>query len=55
MKKGKIVQVMGPVVDLGDAQIDGLLDHLIGDARAAVQNQRNVVGSVVNLVQSVKV
>ena len=32
-----------------------LLDHLVRDARAAVQDQRNVVGGVVDLVQRDKV
>ena len=42
-------------VDLGNAQADGLFDHVIGDAGAAVQHQRNVVGGVVDFVQRLKV
>ncbi len=46
---------LGVDVDLGDTQADGLCDHLIGDAGAAVQNQRNVVGGLVDAVQSLEV
>ena len=46
---------VGVDVDLADAQADGLLDHLVGDAGAAVQDQRNVVGGLVDAVQSLEV
>ena len=46
---------LGVDVDLGNAQADGLCDHLVGDAGAAVQNQRNVVGGLVDAVQSLEV
>ena len=42
---------LGVDVDLGDAEADGLCDHLVGDAGAAVQDQRNVIGSLVDAVQ----
>src|SRR5699024_1716363 len=42
-------------VDLADAQADGLLDHGIGNAGAAVQDQRNVVGRLVDAVESLEV
>ena len=35
---------LGVDVDLGNAQADCLCDHLVGDAGAAVQNQRNIIG-----------
>ena len=46
---------LGVDVDLGDAQADGLCDHLVGDAGAAMQDQRNVIGGLVDAVQSLEV
>ena len=46
---------LGVDVDLGDAQADGLCNHVVRDAGAAVQDQRNVIGSLVNAVQSLEV
>ena len=37
------------------SKISPLCDHLVGDAGAAVQNQRNVVGGLVDAVQSLEV
>ena len=46
---------LGVDVDLGDAQADGLCDHLVGDAGAAVQDQGDVVSGLVDAVQSLEV
>ena len=46
---------LGVDVDLGNAQADGLSDHLVGDAGATVQDQRDVIGGLVNAVQSLEV
>ena len=46
---------LGVDVDLGDAQADGLCDHVVRDAGAAVQDQRNVIGSLMDAVQSLEV
>src|SRR5699024_2672610 len=46
---------VGVDVDLADAQADGLLNHGVGNAGAAVQDQRNVVGGLVDAVESLEV
>ena len=46
---------LGVHVDLGNTQADGLLDHVGGDAGAAMQNQRNAVGGLVDLLQSLEI
>ena len=46
---------LGVDVDLGNAQADCLCDHLVGDAGAAVQDQRDVIGGLVDAVQSLEV
>ena len=52
---GKAQLAFGVDVDLGNTQGDGLADHVGRDARAAVQDQRTVVGGLMDLVQSLKV
>ena len=52
---GKAQLSLGVDVDLGNAQRDGLLDHVSRDARAAVQDQGDVIGSAMDLVQSLEV
>ena len=40
---------------LGNTQADGLFDHIVGDAGAAVQHKGNVIRRVVDLLQRVEV
>src|SRR5699024_3634901 len=53
--RGKAELAFGVDVDRGHAEADPLADHLVRDAGAAVQHERDVVGGLVDLVQRVKV
>ena len=52
---GESQLALGVHVDLGDAQGDGLLDHLGGDAGAAVKHQGHGAGLLLDLGQHFKV
>ena len=42
---------LGVYVDLGNAQRDGLFDHVIRDTGTAVQYQRHIAGLLLDLIQ----
>ena len=46
---------LGVHIDLGNTQADGLFDHIVGDAGAAVQHKGNVIRRVMDLLQRVEV